>query len=390
MSSKNEEEIYNKLFDVVSSPLLANNLVTYASRITSQAGNTTLDSYPALFQKELPQTWEERKGVPGIVTANVQLSIYLNNSNNPDLDSNNQQVPSVQLNKILESVKQTLAIPAGQDTQTLDGFVSSAWITQVHFAEALVDNKNVLIILVALKWNEAGTSAIFDRGALFIGNMKVGSLQEVNITFDTSFKRDNTNLQSPIKFFGGANSIKGIAKFAEFDNTFIATYVFQNSVLTSGSSNVAEEFFAVPSGLTYITSGTVAKDLGSYLIDDLQNMIQVTGSPLQGQYFLSGNDYSYSSDDLGKDIRINYLYNSPTGTTWNLYNSFQQQLPAFSVVLYGSNDSRNSVLQLPYCSTSKLNIDFNVQKWSAQDFSFEAASIGTDTSLQLGTISTAV
>ncbi len=388
MAINTEEEIYAKLFDVVTTPLLANNLITYASRITSQAGNTTVDAYPAFFQKELPQTWEERKGVPGIVSANVQFSVYLNNLNNTDVNAQGQQVPSIQLNKILQQIKQTLAIPAGEDTQTLDGFVSSAWITQVHFAEALVDNKNVLIILVQLRWNESGSAAIFDRGALFIGNMKVGSLEEVTITIDTSFKRENTNLQTPIKFFGGANSIKGIAKFAEFDNTFISTYVFQNSTIASGSTNLSEEFFTIPSGLVYTTSGTVVKDLGSYLANGLQNMIQVSGSPTQGQYIQSGNTYTYSTSDLGEEVRVNYLYPSTSGTTWNLFNSFQQQLPAFSVVLWGSNDSRNSVLQLPYCSCSKMNIDFNVQKWSTQGFSFEAASVGTDTSLQLGTIST--
>ena len=382
MSLYTEDQIYSQLFSVITQPLLSNGLIKTASRKLVTPGASFVNAGTSLFMYQKAQKWDDVKGSPGIVSADVQIFVYLNSLNEPT------STPSVQLNTILDSIKATLAIPTGQTTQTLGGYVSHAWITEVRFGEALTDNSNVLSVNVNLKWNESGTGNIFDTGAIFLGGMRVGSLQKITLTMDAAFKRDTTGYKLPVKFFGAEQTIKGIAQFAEFDQTFIQAMMLDNSIQSTGSRLLNQEQFSIPTGLVYTTVNPVAQDLGSYLATDFENMISVSGNPADGQYYQSGNTYTYNVADSGNSVIVSYLSNSPSGNTWNLFNGIKDGVPSFNVVLVGQNDSRETIVNLNYCSVDKLSLIFNLEKWSSNNFSFQAQSIGQGTDLTIGSIST--
>jgi hypothetical protein len=218
----------------------------------------------------------------------------------------------------------------------------------------------------------------------------LGTLQDVSLDFDRKIETLLGQYNMPVAAGGGEFKITGKAKFArlqatQINNLFLGQTLTANSMLemTTGESGT------VASGaVTVANSSEFAEDYGVFYASTGVQLTPVSSSPAQGQYSVSSGVYSFNTADNGSGVLIYYSYTVSSGNKISLANQLAGPVPMFEVSLketfnsFGS--SKDLLVKLNACVSSKLSLPFSNQKFTVAEFDFQAIA---DAANNIGTIS---
>ncbi len=218
----------------------------------------------------------------------------------------------------------------------------------------------------------------------------LGTLQDVSLDFDRKIETLLGQYNMAVAAGGGEFKITGKAKFArlqstQINNLFLGQTLTANSMLemTTGESDTVAS-----AAVTVVNSATFVEDYGVFYAASGIQLTPVASSPAQGQYSVSSGVYTFNSADNGAGVLIYYSYTVSSGNKISLANQLTGPLPMFEVSLketfsyYGT--SKDLLVKLNACVSSKLSLPFSNQKFSVAEFDFQAIA---DSSNNIGTIS---
>jgi len=218
----------------------------------------------------------------------------------------------------------------------------------------------------------------------------LGTLQDVSIDFDRKIETLLGQYNMPVAAGGGEFKITGKAKFARLQATQINN-LFLGQTLTAGSmlEMTTGEADTVASGaVTVANSAAFVEDYGVFYAASGVQLSPVASSPAQGQYSVASGVYSFNSADNGAAVLIYYSYTVSSGNKIALANQLTGPLPMFEISLketfnyFGA--SKDLLVKLNACVSSKLSLPFSNQKFTVAEFDFQAIA---DASNNIGTIS---
>jgi hypothetical protein len=217
-----------------------------------------------------------------------------------------------------------------------------------------------------------------------------GTLDSVEIDFDRKIETLLGQYNVAVAAGGGEFKITGKAKYArlqaaQFNNLFLGQTLSANSMLEMATG----ETDTVASGaVTVANSASFVEDYGVFYAASGTQLTPVTSSPVQGQYSVSSGVYGFNTADNGASVLIYYSYNVSSGNKISLANQLAGPLPMFEVALketfnyYGT--SKDLIVKLNACVSSKLSLPFSNQKFTVAEFDFQAIA---DAANNIGTIS---
>jgi hypothetical protein len=218
----------------------------------------------------------------------------------------------------------------------------------------------------------------------------LGTLQDVSLDFDRKIETLLGQYNMAVAAGGGEFKITGKAKFArlqstQINNLFLGQTLTANSMLemTTGESDTVSS-----AAVTVANSATFVEDYGVFYAASGVQLTPVASSPAQGQYSVSNGVYTFNSADNGAGVLIYYSYTVSSGNKISIANQLTGPLPMFEVSLketfnyYGT--SKDLLVKLNACVSSKLSLPFSNQKFSVAEFDFQAIA---DSSNNIGTIS---
>lgn len=226
----------------------------------------------------------------------------------------------------------------------------------------------------------------FGSGSLFgIDNtaspptpVKFGALQDVSIEFSLSIKELYGQHQFPLAIGRGKSKITGKAKLGQVQGDLYNSLFF-GATKSSGEVLAAiEEVGTIPGEVPYtITVANAANfdtDLGVIYADNGKPLTRVAENPTEGQYSVdvATGVYTFSTADGGKEVKINYLYTSNTGSTITISNQLMGVAPTFKVVLTEKFRNKTVTLILNACTSSKLTLPTKEEDFMISEFDFEA------------------
>jgi hypothetical protein len=139
----NREPIYLALF----AKLQAIPGVVTASRRLQHWADVPATSQPAIFQAQIKEKQEPRKGLPAKVILQCDVYLYVNSGNDLSV------APAPQLNQFMDAIEAALA-PDVNGVQTLNNTVSHCWIEgEVITDEGALGAQAVAIIPVNILIN---------------------------------------------------------------------------------------------------------------------------------------------------------------------------------------------------------------------------------------------
>ena len=218
----------------------------------------------------------------------------------------------------------------------------------------------------------------------------LGTLQDVSLDFDRKVETLFGQYNTAVAAGGGEFKITGKAKFArlqatQINNLFLGQTLTPNSMLemTTGEAGT------VASGVvTVANSSTFVDDYGVFYAATGTQLSPVASSPAVGQYSVSGGVYTFNTGDNGSSVLIYYSYTVTSGNKISLANQLTGPLPMFEISLKETfnyfGTSKDLLVKLNACVSSKLSLPFANQKFTVAEFDFQAIA---DAANNIGTIS---
>jgi len=218
----------------------------------------------------------------------------------------------------------------------------------------------------------------------------LGTLQDVSLDFDRKIETLLGQYNTPVAAGGGEFKITGKAKFARLQATQINN-LFLGQTLTAASMlemTTGESGTVTAGAVTVANNATFAEDYGVFYAASGTQLVPVASSPAQGQYSASAGVYSFNSADNGAAVLIYYSYTVASGNKISLQNQLAGPLPMFEVSLKETfnsfGTSKDILVKLNACVSSKLSLPFSNQKFTVAEFDFQAIA---DAANNIGTIS---
>lgn len=138
------EDIYSALFAIVRTASQNAGAKTVSRKLRHWA-DVPAGEQPAIFQIQKGESSLQRRGVPAKWTLNVDLYVYVNTTDDPDI------APSTLLNPIIDALEEVMPPNEPDGPQTLGGLVSHCWITgNLETAEGVLGSQEVAIIPVEI------------------------------------------------------------------------------------------------------------------------------------------------------------------------------------------------------------------------------------------------
>ncbi len=236
------------------------------------------------------------------------------------------------------------------------------------------------------------TAAGVAVSASTVSPVQFGIVQNVTIDDEAEIKELYGANQYPVDIGRGKAKISIKCKQAQFSaqlfntiyygQTISGTYQGLNAdtvgAVIPGTAG-ATSIFISPTAPTGGTSLYVA-DLG---VQDGNGVpfTRVASAPTGGQYSLAattstGVTYTFSSQDVGRTVFINYQYsnatNPSTGNLLTVYNIPMGQVPVFSCQFFNTRRSQTFWRKFPQCVATKLSMDFKNDDFVIPDFEISA------------------
>ena len=221
----------------------------------------------------------------------------------------------------------------------------------------------------------------------------LGTLQDISVDFDRKIESLLGQYNVAIALGGGELKISGKAKFArfqaaQFNNLFLGQTLTANAMLemTTGEPvTPASGSFTIANGTTFV------EDLGVYYAATGIALTPVAASPAAGQYVAGATGtgtYTTAAADNGTALICYYSYTSASGNKIVAANQLMGAMPAFALYMKQSFDylgtTKDLILKLNACSSSKISLAFSNQKFAIPEFDFQAQA---DASNNWGTLS---
>lgn len=223
--------------------------------------------------------------------------------------------------------------------------------------------------------------------------VQFGIVQDVTIDDESDIKELYGAAQYPVDIGRGKSKISIKCKQAEF-NALLFNSIYFGQTLTAGYEAVLADSVgtAIPgtAGSTSVHVTSTAPTGGTSLfVADLGvqdgngvPFTRVASSPTGGQYALTtgvsstGATYTFSDQDVGRTVFINYQYsnatNPSTGTILTINNLPMGQVPVFSAQFFNTRRSQTIWRKFPACVGTKLSMDFKNDDFAIPDFEFSA------------------
>lgn len=223
----------------------------------------------------------------------------------------------------------------------------------------------------------------------------LGTLSDVSLDFDRKIETLLGQYNMAVAAGGGEFKITGKAKFARLqattiNNLFLGQTLTANSMLemTTGEAGTVPASSAYT--VTVANNSTFVEDFGVFYANTGAQLTPVASLTGAGQYTVASGVYTFNSGDASAAVLIYYSYNVSSGNKISLANQLTGPLPMFEVSLketfnyFGTN--KDLLVKLNACVAPKLSMPFSNQKFTIQEFDFQAIA---DASNNIGTISLA-
>ncbi len=233
-------------------------------------------------------------------------------------------------------------------------------------------------VMLATPLNDSLGNVITTPSPVELGVLQDGS---IDVSFDSKMLYGSS--QFPVAKGRGKGKITGKAKAARV-NGALWNALFFGLPLVTGSQNIVfrdTTGTVVPASSPYTVtptvpnSGTFLQDLG--VTDQFANpLVCVTGTPLTGQYSVTGGVYTFAAADTGKTVLINYRYTATiTGSSQlNVNNQVMGTVPSFSLDLSLPYNGKTLGLHLYSCSSNKMSLSTKQDDFVIPEFDFEASA----------------
>jgi|SRR5579872_693253 len=220
----------------------------------------------------------------------------------------------------------------------------------------------------------------------------LGTLQDITVDFDRKLERLLGQYNMAVAIGGGEFKISGKAKFArlqstQLNNLFLGQTLTASSTLemtTGEAANTATTTFTVANGATF------TEDFGVFYANTGVQLTPVASGPATGQYIpgaVGVGTYTIAAGDENTPLLVYYQYTLASGNKIALANQLMGPVPVFELALKESftyfGVTKDLVLKLNACASSKLSLPFNNAKFSIAEFDWEAFA---DASNNIGTI----
>jgi hypothetical protein len=352
---------------------------------------------PALYQHQVTETRSQDKGQPFILTMRVELYFYCTTQPPSEQAGDPTKIAAAQLNSMLDNLDAALAPDPVTMVQTLGGLVSHCWIAgNTTYYEDTQSQKAALIVGVEMLVQQDSLDGYsFDSGSIYMIDRTpgadatpqlVGGMQEINMTVKFENNTERGTWQHDFKAMRKAQSIKGVAKFAQIKGAVLAQLLYGQPLVSGSEALAVGVDYTIPSTGPYTVTPSpgVAFDLGCIFDATAQVMTLVTGTPSAGQYRISAGTYTFSAADAGKVVSISYRYNVSTGVKLVLSNVRSALVPEFIVVLGVDGNGKNTTWTLNSCYSDQLAFVTKLEDFTVPEFSFTAKA---DASNVIGTFS---
>jgi len=218
----------------------------------------------------------------------------------------------------------------------------------------------------------------------------LGTLQDVSIEFDRKIEMLHGQYNMAVAAGGGEFKIAGKAKFArlqatQINNLFLGQTLTANSMLemTTGEAGTVAS-----AAVTVANSATFVEDFGVFYGATGVQLSPVASAPSQGQYSVASGVYTFNAADNGATVLIYYSFTVTSGNRISIANQLTGPLPMFEISLKETfnyfGTSKDLLVKLNACVSSKLSLPFSSQKFTVAEFDFQAIA---DASNNVGTIS---
>jgi len=218
----------------------------------------------------------------------------------------------------------------------------------------------------------------------------LGTLQDVSLEFDRKIETLLGQYNMPVAAGGGEFKITGKAKFARLQATQINN-LFLGQTLSAGSMlemTTGETGTVASASVTVANSAAFVEDYGVFYAATGAQLAPVASSPAQGQYSAASGIYTFNSADNGAAVLIYYSYTVASGNKISVANQLTGPLPMFEISLKETFNyfgvSKDLLVKLNACVSSKLSLPFANQKFTVAEFDFQAIA---DAANNVGTIS---
>lgn len=230
-----------------------------------------------------------------------------------------------------------------------------------------------------------GSGTLFATPLTTIGNpaanatpTQFGTLQDVSLEISFDTKELYGMYQFPDIIARGKGKIAGKAKFAKVNGKQLNDLFFGQTVLpgqTLANLDFSAQIPATPFQITITppNSGTFVEDLGVRYANTGDSLTKVASGAAQGQYTLSGTQYTFAAADTNVNILISYTYSvAAAGATVAVNNQLMGFAPNFSCVLRELFNSQQTNVKLYACIASKLTRATKQDDFLIQEFDFSA------------------
>ena len=222
----------------------------------------------------------------------------------------------------------------------------------------------------------------------------LGTLQDVSIDFDRKIETLLGQYNMAVAVGGGEFKISGKAKFARLQATQINN-LFLGQTLTTGGMlemTTGESDTVASAAITVANGADFVEDFGVFNAATGIQLAPVASSPAAGVSYVppsgSPGTYTFASGDNGVTYLVYYSYTTTSGNKIALANQLMGPVPMFEISLKETfsyfGTSKDLLVKLNACFSSKLSLPFSNQKFTVAEFDFQAIA---DASNNIGTIS---
>lgn len=223
----------------------------------------------------------------------------------------------------------------------------------------------------------------------------LGTISDVSLDFDRKIETLLGQYNVPVAVGGGELKITGKAKFARLQATTVNNLFLGQTLSSSGmlQMTIGESGTVASAAITVANGSTFTEDFGVFNAATGVQLTPVASGPVAGTSYIPGvantGTYTFASGDNGTAYLIYYQYTTSVAgqNKIAISNALMGPVPTFelgfkeSFNYYGA--TKDLVIKLNACFSSKLSLPFSNQKFTIAEFDFQAIA---DASNNVGTI----
>ena len=225
-----------------------------------------------------------------------------------------------------------------------------------------------------------------------------GVLQDVTLDFDQKLEDLYGQYKVAVALGDGALKITGKAKMARWQATLPANMLCGVSLTTSAMPELPltgeSHSIPAPSGPYTVTvtnsALTPLDDLGVFYQSNGVQLTPAASASAQGIYSFNASTgvYTFNAADASTAVWIYYSWAAASGNELVYPNQLMGTSPVFELYLKNSTANfgvtKDFVLKLNACKSSKLSIPVNNQKFAITEFDFQAMADASNNVFTLG------